>query len=168
MTLTNLKIKDLINDDAKLTFLVGAGCSVDEPSCLPAGRTMIEAIVKYACAKTEIEKILKLEGLRFEQLVEIVRDRLDKELKIIDYYGQCDKPNLQHFFLAEMIKKGNFVMTTNFDFLIEAALLQLDVPENKIVPIITKDDFQKYSDPNELLKMKKKTVYKIHGSTKNV
>jgi hypothetical protein len=50
MKLTNLAIKDLIKPDAKLTFLVGAGCSVDPPSNLPAGKTMIEAIIKYSCA----------------------------------------------------------------------------------------------------------------------
>ncbi|MFX1258494.1 MAG: tetratricopeptide repeat protein [Promethearchaeota archaeon] len=171
MNLTNLTIKDLFTDDTKLTFLVGAGCSVDSPSCLPAGRTMIEAIIKYTCAESEIKKLLKFVEsgeLRFEALVEIVRDRLDPELKLIDYYGQCDKPNLQHFFLAEMIKKGHFVMTTNFDFLIEYALLQSNFPNDEIIPVITKNDFKKYKDPNDLFEKGKKTVYKIHGSTKNV
>jgi hypothetical protein len=67
---------------------------------------MMEAIIRYTCAKSEINKILNLEDLRFETLVEIVRDRLDEELKIIDYFGECDKPNLQHFFLADMIKNA--------------------------------------------------------------
>jgi len=89
MKLTNLTIRDLINPDSKLTFLVGAGCSMDPPSCLPAGKPMMKAIINYVCADSEIENILKLEDLRFEQLVEIVRDNLDEELKIIDYYGQC-------------------------------------------------------------------------------
>ena len=87
MKLTNLSIRDLINEEEKLTFLVGAGCSVDAPSCLPAGRKMIEDIVKYTCAESEIQKILDREELRFEQLIEIVRNILDKELKIIDFYG---------------------------------------------------------------------------------
>lgn len=102
---TNLTIKDLFTDSAKLTFLVGAGCSVDPPSSLPAGREMMDAIIRYTCAESEIEKILKLKELRFEQLVEILRNILDPELKLIDYYGECDKPNLQHFFLADLIKK---------------------------------------------------------------
>ena len=168
---TNLTIKNLFTDDAKLMFLIGAGCSVDAPSCLPAGRAMMEAIIKYSCAESEIKKLLKLVEsgeLRFEALVEIIRDRLDPELKIIDYYGQCDKPNLQHFFLAEMIKKGHFVMTTNFDFLIEYALLQSNIPNDEVIPVITKKDFKKYKNPYKLFKKGKKTVYKIHGSTKNV
>jgi tetratricopeptide (TPR) repeat protein len=168
MRLTNLTIRDLITPDSKLTFLAGAGCSMDPPSCLSAGKPMMKAIINYVCADSEIEKILKLEDLRFEQLVEIVRDRLDKELKIIDYYGQCDKPNLQHFFLAEMIKNGHFVMTTNFDFLIEYALQQSGVPNEVILPVITKNDYQSYSKPDDLLSKGKKTLYKIHGSTKNI
>ncbi|MFX1446177.1 MAG: tetratricopeptide repeat protein [Promethearchaeota archaeon] len=168
MKLTSLTIKDLITPKAKLTFLVGAGCSVDAPSCLPAGKSMMEAIINFVCADSEIEKILKLEDLRFEQLVEIVRDHLDNELKVIDYYGQCDKPNIQHFFLVEMIKNGHFVMTTNFDFLIEYALQQSGLPKNKIIPVITRGDFERFSDPQELFNIGKKALYKVHGSTQNI
>ncbi|MFX1294819.1 MAG: tetratricopeptide repeat protein [Promethearchaeota archaeon] len=162
------KLKEFLMDNAPKTFLIGAGCSIEPPSCLPAGRKMIEAIINYTCIESEIEKILTLEGLRFEALVEIVRDRLDPDLRLIDYLGVCDKPNLQHFFLAEMIKRGHFLMTTNFDFLIEYALLQAGVPKKDIVPVITKKDFIENDNPNELFKKGKKTVYKIHGSTKNI
>jgi len=168
MKLTNLTIKDFITPEAKLTFLVGAGCSVDPPSCLSAGRAMMDAIIDYTCAESEIEGIKKLKKLRFEALVEIIRDRLDPDLKIIDYYGLCDKPNIQHLFLADMIKRGSFVITTNFDFLIEYALQQLGVPDDDIVPVITRKDFEEFQDPYEQLKKGKKTVYKIHGSTKNI
>lgn len=168
MKLTNLTIKDLLNENRKLTFLVGAGCSVDPPSCLPAGRQMMEAIIKYTCAESEIKKILELEDMRFEQLIEIMRDQLDPDLRIIDYYGEYDRPNLQHFFLAEMIKKGHFVLTTNFDFLIEYALLQLGIDKEDIIPVITQEDFKKFKDPYELRSQGKKLLYKIHGSTKNI
>ncbi|MFX1297407.1 MAG: tetratricopeptide repeat protein [Promethearchaeota archaeon] len=162
------KLKKFLLEAAPKTFLIGAGCSTDSPSCLPSGRQMIEAIINYTCAESEIKTILELEGIRFEALVEIVRDHLDPNLKLIDYLGTCDKPNLQHFFLAEMIKRGHFVITTNFDFLIEHALLQSGVPKKDIVPVITKEDFLEYNDPNELFKDGKKSVYKIHGSTKNI
>ncbi len=165
---TNLTIQELFADDAKLTFLVGTRCSVDARSYLPAGMSIMDAIINYTCAESEIQKILELKELRFEQLEEIIRDRIDSELKVIDYYGQCDKPNLQHFFLADMIKKGHFVMTTNFDFLIEHALLQSNVPKKEIIPVITEQDFTEYDNPQELFRKGKKTVYKIHGSTKNI
>jgi len=168
MKLTNLTIRDFITPDSKLTFLAGAGCSIDPPSCLPAGRAMMDAIIDYTCAESEIEGIKTLKKLRFEALMEIVREELDKELKIIDFYSLCDKPNLQHLFLADMITRGSFVITTNFDFLIEYALQQLGVPNNDIIPVITREDFEEFQDPYEQLKKGKKTVYKIHGSTKNI
>jgi len=167
MNLTNLKINDLITPEAKLTFLVGAGCSVDKPSCLPDGHTMMKAIINYTCANSEKEKIMELKELRFEQLIEIIRDHLDPELKVIDFYGLCDKPNIQHFFLAEMMKNGQFVLTTNFDFLIEYALKHSGIPKEEIKIVITKEDFGQAEDPQELFSNGIKTLYKIHGSTKN-
>ena len=168
MSLTNLTIKDLLSKNQDLTFLVGAGCSVDKPSCLPAGRAMMDSIINYTCASSEIDKIKELKELRFEQIIEIVRDRLDNDLKIIDYYGLCEKPNVQHFFLVDMIKKENFVITTNFDFLIEYGLLGSKIPKDEIVPVITKEDFIKYDNPYEIINEGKKPVYKIHGSTRNI
>jgi len=168
MKLINIKIKELLTSDTKLTFLIGAGCSVDSPSCLPAGRSMMDTIINYVCTKMEIENIKKVEEVRFEALVEIVRDLLDPELRIIDYYGLCDRPNIQHFFLADMIKKGNFVMTTNFDFLIEYALIQSGVPKNDIISVITKENYEEYDNPSNLIKLGKKPLFKLHGSTKNI
>lgn len=168
MEKANLKIEDLLGNDQKLTFLVGAGCSVDVPSSQPAGRSMMEALIKFTCAESEVEKILNIKELRFEGLVEIIRDNLDPNLKIIDYYGLCNKPNTQHFYLAEKVNQGHFVMTTNFDFLIEHALLQSNIPKEQIKIIITKKDFEDYANPSKLFLNGIKTVYKIHGSTKNI
>lgn len=165
---TTLTIKDLFAENEKLTFLVGAGCSVDEPSCQPAGRTMINAMIKFACPDLEFEKISKIKDLRFEGLVEIIRNVIDKDLKLIDYYSLCDKPNIQHHFLANMIKKGHFVMTTNFDFLIEHALFQTGVSKDTCLCVITKSDFEKNTDPLYLYNQGKFCLYKIHGSTKNL
>jgi len=164
----SLRIEDLLGNNQKLTFLVGAGCSVDAPSCQPAGRAMMEAMIKFTCAEAEVNKISKIEELRFEALVEIIRDNLDPGLKIIDFYGQCDKPNIQHFYLAEMIKKGHFVMTTNFDFLIEHALLQIGVPKEEVKVIIKRGEFENFNNPSELFSNGVKAIYKIHGSTKNI
>ena len=88
MELQKLTFKDIIQNE-KLTFLVGAGSSTESPSNLPSGREMIEEIIKYSCDESEIENLLKIKSIRFEALVEIVRDRLDTNLRIIDYYAQC-------------------------------------------------------------------------------
>ncbi len=164
----NLDLEDLFLKRTDLTFLVGAGCSVDPPSCLPSGRGMMDAIIDYTCDESEIATVRSVEGLRFEALVEIIRDGLDEELRLIDYFGECDAPNLQHLFLAENIQRGNFVLTTNFDFLIERALLQSGVQKEEVTPVITREDFEKYQDPKRVFAQGKKAVYKIHGSTKNI
>jgi len=168
MSSTNLSIKELFAKNRDLTFLVGAGCSVDKPSCLPAGKAMMNSIINYTCADSEVNNLKALEELRFEQLVEIVRERLDNELKIIEYYGLCDKPNVQHYFLGEMIKKENFVITTNFDFLIEYCLLNSGIAKEDVIPVITKEDFIEFDNPYEVINEDKKPVYKIHGSTRNI
>ncbi|MFX1399440.1 MAG: tetratricopeptide repeat protein [Promethearchaeota archaeon] len=168
-----ISFKELLEQSGKLTFLVGAGCSANPPSNLPLGRDMIEAIVRYSCAESEVEKLLKMEDLRFEQVVEIERDQLDHELKIIDYYGECEHPNSQHYFLAEILEKGHFVITTNFDHLIELALLDvlnLKVPNDDIACVITEEDYRnpEYQDPQALFERGKMGIYKIHGSPKNI
>jgi len=168
MKLLNKTFKEIIQEETQLTFLIGAGCSVDAPSCLPAGRKMMDEIIKYICEGSEFEKAINVKDLRFEALVELVRDYLDNDLRVIDYYGICDKPNMQHFFLAEMIKKGHFVMTTNFDFLIEYALLQLGIVKEELKIVITKRAFEKHNNPTDLFNRGFKTLYKIHGSSKNV
>lgn len=110
MKIINLKIEDIFGDDQNFTFLIGAGCSIDASSCQPVGKSMMDAILYFSCGETEIEKIKKLKNSRFEALVEILRDNLDEDLQMIDYYGLCDRPNIQHFFLADLISqkhKGN-------------------------------------------------------------
>ena len=169
--LRNLNLKDLFSQDVKLTFLVGAGCSVSFPSCYPLAKDMMKAIIQHFCAESEINKIqglLDSNLLRFEMLIEIIRDVIDSNLKIIDYYELSDKPNILHFYLVQMIIKGHFVLTTNYDFLIEHALLQSKISKNEIICIITEEDFKKYDEPSILYENGKKTLYKIHGSTKNI
>ncbi|NVM28263.1 MAG: tetratricopeptide repeat protein [Candidatus Helarchaeota archaeon] len=165
--LTDFDFKEFLLGYEPKTFLIGAGCSIDPPASLAAGREMMVALIKHICLEDEIEKILKLDDLRFEGVVEIVRDFIDPELSLIDYYEESTNPNYQHFFLADRIKQGHFVLTTNFDFLIEEALIQLQVANQDILPVITKEDFIENSDPESLCMLGKCPIYKIHGSTKN-
>ena len=167
MKKVNLDLSEVLKKES-LTFLVGAGCSVDSPSCLPAGRPMMNAIIKHVSHKEDSKKLANLEELRFESLVEIIRDNIDSTLKTIDYYIQCDKPNLLHFFFAKMIETGNFVMTTNFDLLIEHAMIKLGIPPEKMKIAITKKDYESLKNPKKLYEDGYKILYKIHGSPVNL
>ncbi len=164
----SLKIFDLLANEEDLIFLIGAGCSIDAPSCLPDGTTMIKEIIKFTCAETEIEEILEIEDLRFETLAEIIRNHLDFELNILNFFELCKKPNIKHFFLADMIKKGSIILTTNLDFLIEHALLQLYEAQENILPIITPEDYVNFTKSFDLIKNNSLYFFKLHGSTKNI
>ncbi|TXT63864.1 MAG: hypothetical protein BAJALOKI3v1_300027 [Promethearchaeota archaeon] len=163
----NSSVKGLIEGE-KLVILVGAGCSVERPSNLPMAKTMIDAIIEFTCAEGEIEQLKDLSYLKFEQLLEIIRNHIDPELKICNYYALCDIPNIYHLFLSKMLQAGHFVITPNFDCLIEYNLKELGVPSDKIIPVITKKDYEKARDPIKLCKNDKKAVFKLHGSSKNV
>ena len=165
---SNLNINELFKSDEKLTFLVGAGASVDSPSQLPSTSNTMKALIKFSCTKSEVEKILNIQGLSFETLLGIILNSLNDDLKVLDFYLENDKPNITHFVLGEMLKKGHFVITTNFDFLIEHALIQTHYPKKKIIPVITERDYQKFSDPEKLYKNKRIPVYKLHSSPKNI
>ncbi|MBN1801317.1 MAG: tetratricopeptide repeat protein [Candidatus Lokiarchaeota archaeon] len=163
-------LKNILENE-NLTFLVGAGSSLDPPSCLATAKSMMKAILLHACPKEELQKLYHLVNkrkIRFEQLIDIIRDHMDNELKIIEYYDQSTTPNKQHYFYAQMLLKGNFIMTTNFDSLIERALINLGVDKSKIKCVITKKDFLKHSNPAKLYEKGTKTLYKIHGSTQNL
>jgi len=160
----------ILSENQNLSFLVGAGCSIDSPSCLPSGKQMMRSLIDYFCINSKKEilyKLIKENVIRFEALIESIQIRFDGGLKIIEYYDQCESPNTQHFFLAEQIKKGNIIMTTNFDHLIEKALLGLNIGENDIIPVITKSDYASFSDPQDLMRKRKYPVYKIHGAFQN-
>ena len=67
-----------------------------------------------------------------------------------------------------MIENGHFVITTNFDSLIEYALIEIGISKNSILPVITREEFQLYDDPDTLFRKDKLLVYKIHGSPSNI
>jgi len=165
---SNLNINEFFKSEEKLTFLVGAGVSVDSPSQLPLASNMMKALIKFSCTKSEVEKILNIQGLSFETLLGIIHQSLNDDLKFLDFYFESDKPNIEHFVLSEMLKKGHYLATTNFDFLIEHALLQTHYPKKKITPVITERDYQKFSDPEKLYKNKRIPIYKLHSSPKNI
>jgi tetratricopeptide (TPR) repeat protein len=156
--------KDLFSESRLYTFLVGAGISMDPPSCVPSARLFVNELFKYYAPEEEIEKLSSLENLRYEILVEKVQNLFDKELKFLDYLSGVKEPNFIHLFLANMIMRYNYVITTNFDYLIEMALKKkLEIYPSfhnfhkKVMIIITKEDYQKkvsFQFP----------IIKIHGS----
>ncbi|TFG05817.1 MAG: hypothetical protein EU539_08930, partial [Promethearchaeota archaeon] len=162
-------IEDLFLLGEKYTFLAGAGISMDAPTNMPSARDIVRDLLTYCAPPEEVNNLLGLDGLRYELVVEKIQDIHDEDLKFMDYLEIVDLPNLIHFFLAHLIKMGHHVITTNFDYLIENALIDI-LPENlhfNIYPIITKEDFLSFQDPDILLNAGKYPIFKIHGSKRN-
>ncbi len=163
-------IESLFTPKRKYTFLVGAGISMDPPSNMPSARQIVKSLLEVCAPNEEIDKLLSLEMLRFELVVEKIQDIFDEELKFLDYLEYVTEPNLIHLFLSNAITRGNYVVTTNFDYLIENALLRILNKEchQDIIPVISKEDYIIYQEPQPLIDSNKYPLYKIHGSKRNI
>ncbi|MFX1310411.1 MAG: tetratricopeptide repeat protein [Promethearchaeota archaeon] len=163
-------VEDLFAPKDEYTFLVGAGVSMDSPTNMPSARQIVKSLLEFCAPNEEIENLLSLDLLRYELIVEKIQDIFDEELKFMDYLELVTEPNLIHLFLANSIIRGQFVVTTNFDYLIEQALMRI-LPSNShfnIYPIITKEDYLSLKIPQKLVDTGKYPVYKIHGSKRNI
>ncbi|MFX1394236.1 MAG: tetratricopeptide repeat protein [Promethearchaeota archaeon] len=163
-------IEDLFAPNEKYTFLVGAGISMDSPTNMPSARQIVKSLLELCAPKEELENLLSLQLLRYELIVEKIQVIFDEELKFMDYLELVTEPNLIHLFLANSIIRGQFVVTTNFDYLIERALMRI-LPNKShlnIYPIITKEDYLSLKIPQKLVDTGKYPIYKIHGSKRNI
>ncbi len=163
-------VKAVFSGGEKYTFLVGAGVSMEAPAYIPSARELVKSLVEVYAPPEFINAVLALPNLRYEMLAEQIQAHVDKDLSYLDYFNEIKTPNLIHFFLANAIVNGHDVITTNFDYMIERALLQV-LPATQhanIVPVITKDDFLKFKDASALHAQGKYPLYKIHGSKTNL
>ena len=163
-------IESLFTPKRRYTFLVGAGISMDAPTNMPSAIQIVRGLLELCAPPEEIENLLSLGRLRYELVVEKIQDVFDEDLKFLDYLEQVTEPNLIHMFLGNIITRGHYVITTNFDYLIEQALLRVldDEWHQDIIPIISKEDYIFYQDPDNLIKSNKYPVYKILGSKRNI
>ncbi len=167
---SNMTLEDIFQPEDDLCFLVGAGISVDKPCSLPTGYEFMRSALHRLIPEEEQENIIALmdpdrEGsrgpgdfLRFEQLLQYLQGWFDPDLHFLDCFADLSTPNLNHLFLAYMIKSHHLVFTTNFDSMIEHALLETRTPKPQIFPIIHKEDWEKHVKENDCC------VYKLHGS----
>ncbi len=167
-------LEDIFIPGHKYCFLAGSGISLAAPSCLPTGKQFTGTLLDICIPKSESTEILGLmdperkgmrnsgDFLRFEELMEYLSQSVDPELHILDEYANCRTPNFNHHFLAQMIIQEHPVLTTNFDSLIEIALLEAGVQPDQICPTIFQHDWEP-SNYN-----KRHVVYKLHGSLNDV
>ncbi len=163
-------VESLFSPKSSYTFLAGAGISMDSPSNVPSALKIVRNLLELCAPPEEVENLLSLKKLRFELVVEKIQSEIDEDLRFLDYLEQVTEPNLIHYFLANAIIRGNYVLTTNFDYLIEYALVRMLDNDfyNDIIPVITKQDYIFYQDPKNLVRANRYPLYKIHGSKRNI
>ncbi|HDZ18705.1 hypothetical protein LCGC14_0660490 [marine sediment metagenome] len=76
------KLKEIISTNQKLTFLVGAGISMDKPSLIPSAIGFVDILIKLGAPEEEIDNILSFEGLRYELIThKLIYSKFDKKKK---------------------------------------------------------------------------------------
>jgi len=163
-------LKQLINKEDKIIYLVGAGISMEPPSSIPSAIQFSRILLNFSVPKDEVDTILSLPGMRYEMVVERIKRNYDKTLEFLNYLELITSPNIIHLFLGHEICNKHPVITTNFDFLIEHALREILPKEEhpNIFPVITKEDYLYHQNHLELYNKNKYPLYKIHGTKKNI
>jgi tetratricopeptide (TPR) repeat protein/NAD-dependent SIR2 family protein deacetylase len=163
----------LLRARRRYLILAGAGISID--SGLPAAQvfmtTLLERIGDGLQSGKKVTRRLRelmnqarrdrrddYDFLRFEWLLQYLRDYYDDALDVVSIYGDAVAPNLNHYVLASLIGRGHVVCTTNFDSLIEDACRNLGIP---FTQVYRDEHFRRWLEaPHEFTN----PVFKIHGS----
>ncbi|MHA1270287.1 MAG: hypothetical protein ACTSPY_10910 [Candidatus Helarchaeota archaeon] len=165
---TNISLDKFFTTKERYVFLVGSGISAIPPSSLPLFKEISNTLIDYCIPGEYIEKILKLDNLTPELVFSSLKYTLDKELTFLDYFNEITEYNNLHSFLAGVITRGQYVITTTLDNLIEEAFKNNGFDEKSIVPIITKEDYLKFNNPDVMIEEKRYPICKIYGSKQNI
>ena len=168
MEYSESSIEEIFGEKKRMAILAGAGCSIAPPSNLPSSTHMKKELIRFFSPTMEDTSLFSLQSLRFENILEIIRRVFDPDLKLLNYFTLCNSPNLYHYCLADLISKGNYVLTPNFDCLIESALKEFQLDLNSIVPVISKQDYLKLQSNIKSLQNNCLYLFKLHGSPKNI
>src|ERR1044072_5800137 len=165
----------LPDSGTSLAILAGAGISLDSPSNLLAGRDFMDAVLSRIMPKEidsdTAQSLISVpsdrhfrpgEYIRFETLMgELVQSRIDPDLHVLDCLDECEHPNFNHYVLAELVRRGSVVMTTNFDRLIEVAYQRTAKPGELPLRVVYNDAQFPSDGPSH---SKEPVLWKLHGS----
>ena len=166
-------LEDLFPSTEKLLFLAGSGISIAPPSNIPSGFQITSTLIEKLIPPDQVPEItpftdpfrsMKREEndfIRFEQLMGYAKTAgLDVDILRMIAAGKA--PNHNHLFLAHALTMGHSVATTNFDSLIEYALLEIGIPREKVFPLVKWYEWKFAKDEDEHF------LLKLHGSVFDV
>lgn len=174
-------ISDAIKEQ-EVAFFVGAGISWN--SGLPLAHELKRYILKkLQINEKEIKEIMECRALSLERFMDVIssptrsvfksymhtlllKPNFASALKIFALFREGE-PNLNHVLIARLVKEGHvkWVITTNFDLLIEKALVNEGLRRGR--------DFKVYCNEKQFAKMNLNNfngahIVKIHGSINNM
>lgn len=117
----SLLTKAVTSPSRPFAFFVGAGVSIASglPDFSSFSRHVIQSVTPHNFPQAEAKLLAK--QLRPEVLIQVLIGKFGD--RILDFYKWLESrnPNLNHYFLAQALKSGHHVFTTNVDNLIELA-----------------------------------------------
>lgn len=144
--LVTKRIADSLRSDQKLAFFVGAGISVPAPSKVRDFQKLNLDTIKAIGGKNLSEDNYEaLSQIRPEIMLQTGIDEIGEGILQALEMLQGHEPNFNHFLLAEAIRQGNWVFTTNVENLIEDAYKSLTHHDLTNVCYLD-DDFQNFTD----------------------
>ncbi|MFX0114494.1 MAG: hypothetical protein ACFFB3_08095 [Candidatus Hodarchaeota archaeon] len=83
--LSNGEIQDLIPSKDQLTFLVGAEISTGSPNNINFAIGIFQALLEYCVPSEEVERLMGLDALRYEIVVERVQGSYEAEFQSLRF-----------------------------------------------------------------------------------
>lgn len=167
----NKRIEEAIGKGKRIVFFVGAGISRPSGSLdfkelnKEVIQTIVDDVLEELDGKNPEEKKkdyeLLTEKIRPEVMYQIAIDELDSKilysLEMLEGY----EPNYYHYFLAEAIRRGNWVFTTNVDNLVEEACRRRRVHFKTYYRDEEFECYLQYINSGDILGG---CIFKLHGS----
>jgi len=157
--------------NGKIVFFVGAGISKPYPTLLPLGSELLSTIILSLGRGINVlenhycDPILDAisrgdKATRLEVILHIIQNEIgDKALDLLKIFER-NCPNKNHFFLANCLRYGNIIVTTNFDNAIENACDRMAI---KYFTCFEDEQFKQLKERPYI----KSHIFKLHGTLKD-
>lgn len=149
----------------RLAVLLGAGASV--ASGIASGQMFNKTVTSFLtpeglCDSAHSHRIAAASGwVRFEQLIETLRETIDPRLLVLQYMETSWLPSYVHAWAVEALAGGAVVLTTNFDALIEIAYHRRF--GQVLEQLVTPQDYDQLRRPVD----RTPRLFKLHGSLRS-
>lgn len=168
-----MELETILEELKAERWVVLAGSGISRPSGLPTGLELMDSLLGVCAPTPEVGRDLRAlasplgvrpRPLRFEGLLEVLERIVDDELRLLELFAGPRRntsfdggpPGTNHYAMIPLIQRGNNVVTTNFDILMEKAAEDLGI--SPLACHISENEWESFNvdGPSALLK--------IHGS----